>query len=330
MFLAGAASAAEPDPVEAAIHRGVELRRRGDDAQALQEFTKAYDASRSPKALAQIGLAEQALGRWVAAETHLLGSLDAKGEPWIEKNRPALQSAVETVSKHLGSLEVLGSPAGAEVRIQGNPAAHLPMDKPLRVPAGDVVVEVRQAGYRPITRTVNVEAGYIARETIDLVASGTDDAKPPPAPGRDISGSDRPSPGNPHPDLTTPPTAESSSWRRPAKWTAAGLAVVGLGVGVVETLVAVGKSKDFNSLPDNCMDGGNGHIVGGARCEQVDHDQRVATWAAAVGFGAGGVLAIAAAVLHLTQPRESPSSGTALLTCSPSISNAGVACAARW
>jgi hypothetical protein len=110
MFLAGAASAAEPDPVEAAIHRGVELRRRGDDAQALLEFTKAYDASRSPKALAQIGLAEQALGRWVAAETHLLGALDAKGEPWIEKNRPALQSAVETVSKHLGSLEVLGSP----------------------------------------------------------------------------------------------------------------------------------------------------------------------------------------------------------------------------
>jgi len=188
VVLAGTASAAEPDPVESAIHRGVELRKRGDDEQALQEFTKAYEASRSPRALAQMGLAEQALGRWVDAEVHLSGALEAKSDAWIQKNRPALESAAGTVAKHLGGLEVLGSPAGAEVLVGGNPAGHLPMDKPLRVPAGDVVIEVRQAGFRPITRTVNVTAGIMSRETIALVPSGTDEQKPPSPPGQGITG----------------------------------------------------------------------------------------------------------------------------------------------
>jgi len=58
----GTAAAQGTDPADAAIRRGVDLRRQGQDDQALQEFKKAYELSPSPRALAQIGLAEQALG----------------------------------------------------------------------------------------------------------------------------------------------------------------------------------------------------------------------------------------------------------------------------
>jgi len=61
-----AASAATE--ADAALKRGIDLRRRGDDAQALAEFQRAYAWYRSARALAQIGFAEQGLGRWHDAE----------------------------------------------------------------------------------------------------------------------------------------------------------------------------------------------------------------------------------------------------------------------
>src|SRR5262245_3460612 len=69
------------------LGEGVELRRRGKDAEALEKFQQAHQISGSPRAKAQMGFAEQALGRWVPAYEHLQASLQATADPWIGKNR---------------------------------------------------------------------------------------------------------------------------------------------------------------------------------------------------------------------------------------------------
>src|SRR5207244_1663513 len=51
--------------VEALLDQGYALRERGDDDQALAKFQAAYRLAPEPRALAQIALAEQALGRWL-------------------------------------------------------------------------------------------------------------------------------------------------------------------------------------------------------------------------------------------------------------------------
>lgn len=317
----GSVVAQVADPGEAAIRRGVDLRRQGQDDQALQEFKKAYELSPNPRALGQIGLAEQALGRWVDAETHLEAALGSKTDSWIKKNGPTLRGALESIAKHLGSVQVLGEPAGAEVLIQGNVAGRLPMVSSTRVPIGDAQIEVRHPGFRTASRVVTVSAGELSRETIVLVRPVVENQTlAPVAPPQIIL--DRP---------VAPPEVSPAPWRRPAVWVAAGLGVAGVGVGIVETFVAIQKSKDFNRLPENCMDGGNGLILGGAPCVQADHDQRVATWTAAIGYGLGGLFGATAIVLHLTEPARSPSPGqTAWLTCSPGVASAGVACTAQW
>src|SRR5947209_3601580 len=88
--LAGGGDEAAAD---AAIRRGVDLRKQGRDMDALEEFRKAYAAARSPRALAQIALAEQALGRWVDAESDLDQALASKSDPWIRKNVATLNGA---------------------------------------------------------------------------------------------------------------------------------------------------------------------------------------------------------------------------------------------
>lgn len=323
-LMTGGILPARSDDVEAALLRGVEFRKQGEDEKALREFMQAYEISRSPRALAQMGLAEQALGRWVDAEVHLTGALDATWDAWIQKNRGALKTSADIVATRLGSLEIFGEPSGAEVRVEGRVAGRLPVDKAVRVVAGEVLIEVRHPGYRPTSRSVNVAAGAMSRETIVLLPIATQPEAQAPTLGsqaQTLVGA----PLGP----TRQEAVGAASWRRPAKWVAGGLALAGLGIGVVETVVAVGKSRDFNRLPENCMDDGQGHIRGGSRCEQADHDQRVATWAASLGYVLGGAFAITAVALHLTET-PTASARAVSLTCAGQILVPGVSCAARW
>src|SRR3982751_2270792 len=81
--LVGAARQARADDAEPLIRRGIELRRAGRDAEALEQFRQANQLAPSPRAAAQIGLAEQALGRWLDADGHLRAALAAPSDPWI-------------------------------------------------------------------------------------------------------------------------------------------------------------------------------------------------------------------------------------------------------
>ena len=88
-----APAAAQETPATALLREGIELRRAGRDAEALARFERAHAVEPSPRTLAQMGLAEQALGRWVRAEAHLRAALAPRDDAWIERNRAALDAA---------------------------------------------------------------------------------------------------------------------------------------------------------------------------------------------------------------------------------------------
>jgi tetratricopeptide (TPR) repeat protein len=179
VFLA-LAGAARADDAESLVRQGIELRKQGKDAEALERFRAARAIEPTPRAAAQVGLAEQALGRWLDAEEHLREALSAAGDPWIGKNREALEGALALVGKHLGWLEVTTDAPGAEIWIDGERRAALPLSAPLRVAAGTAVVEARAAGYEPVRRRVEVPPDGHVREAFALTK--TRPAPPPEAP----------------------------------------------------------------------------------------------------------------------------------------------------
>ena len=75
---------------ETLLKQGVELREKGDDQGAMTVFGRAYALSKGARALAQLALAEQALGHWVDAETHLAGALSRGDDPWVTRNKTLL------------------------------------------------------------------------------------------------------------------------------------------------------------------------------------------------------------------------------------------------
>jgi len=177
--LASTASADANADAEALIAQGIELRRQGKDAEALEVFKRAAETHSTPRALAQIGLAQQALGQWVASEAHLKLALDHPNNPWIGRNRDTLGRSLSAVAEHLGSVEVNCEVAGASVTVNGVPAGTIPLAAPLRVVAGSAVLEVTAAGYHPLTRNLQVSAGSLARETVTLVPMRATTETPP-------------------------------------------------------------------------------------------------------------------------------------------------------
>ena len=171
---AGTASA---QSVEVLIQEGLDLRRQSRDQEALQRFQRAYDMSQSAQALAQIALAEQALGNFVQAEIHLSTAIQVRNDPWIAQRSGQLQQALATIQARLGTVELTGGVNGAEVWVDGENRGTFPQAARLRVRAGTVNVEIRANGYLPVQRQIIISAGGTAREAIQLVAANQGGAR---------------------------------------------------------------------------------------------------------------------------------------------------------
>lgn len=165
--------AAGGDDAEALIKQGVELRKQGQDREALAEFERARAFGDTPRLTAQIGLAQFALGQWVSAEASLKTALSDLRDPWIQRNRPSIADALERVGARLGSVEVWGEPTGAEVFVNGKRIGALPSPPPIRVVVGTASLAVRADGFEQVTRQLAVPAKGHVREYVELARSGS-------------------------------------------------------------------------------------------------------------------------------------------------------------
>jgi hypothetical protein len=331
VLASGAARAEPPVADEALIREGVELRRAGKDEEALARFQAAYRLRATPHAQAQMGLAEQALGRWVEAARDLEAALQAVGDPWVAKSTATLQPALAAVETHLGRLQVLGSPPGAKVKVDEQDVGELPMPAGVRVPAGEVVITVSAAGHIPINRKVTIQPGASTRETIVLHATDAAPTVPAPVPAPAVEGA--------APAVAPAPAVAASSAPGPAAapapvpggvrvaaWVAGGAAVVALAVGVGENLSYLGKRSDFD---DGARAGGPcGSALpgrGAAGCSSLYDGVQGAKTGAVVGYAATGVLGAASAALFYFSSHQSAERVEPRIACAPRGLGAGCA-----
>jgi len=323
------------DP-EALIQQGVDLRRQKKDEAALKLFEQAYALQAGPKAAAQIGLAQQALGRWVKADKHLREALSATRDPWINKNRAALQEDAEAVARHVGHLEVSGSPVGAEVVVDGELVGRLPLPDTVAVNAGTVAVEVRAPGYLSILRGASIAGGDLARENIQLQrltpaslsasagreaghadSGGKTESETGATAGTASSAASLPAAGSPEPGGT----------RRALTYGAAGLAGAAVIFGVVEQLSWQKKVQSFN---DNAACNAMLAARGAAGCQSTYDAGQSAKRLALVGYGLGAGFAVTAAILFLTAPEPGGHDGASAMACAVGDLRAGVSCSFRF
>ena len=310
------------------IKKGLELRQTRQDEAALQEFRRAWALAKSGRALAQIALAEQALGRWQEAETHLLDALKHEGESWIARNRSLLDQAMFEIQGHLGWIELPGEAKAGWVSINGKQVAALPLNGPLRAPAGSVALEVQAKGYLPILRVLVVPPRDLAREPLDFVPS-TLVAAPLPAP---LPTSLPLQPDNARTNETIPePTRASTSKTRPTIGAILGAtAMVSLGTGIAFHVIREDRANAYNSL-------GCDRAPSEAKfqdCQSSYHRVTTANYLMIAGYAGAAVLSGAAVFLLFGgntggAGKTTSAAGEFHLRCGPGA-GPGLVCAGRF
>jgi hypothetical protein len=290
------------------IERGLQLRREHRDSEALEVFRRVIKVFPSPRARAQVALAEQALGQWVAAERDLRDALGATKDPWIKSHKAALEGALEALGKHLGTLVVTTNVTPAEVFLNDTRMGELPMD-PLRVPAGPIRIELRSKGYEHSSRTVEVAAQTTVTEEIPLVAESTAAPVASPLPPAVIPAAEA-APVNTSaqkaaPDESMSPAAKT---RRVLAWSALGAAGAFLGGAIAAQILSETKTADYND-DSQCL---YGDLTRDQRCGVyrggAESAQRLATF----GYVASGVFGVASAVLFFAFPNKPKTSDVTL------------------
>jgi hypothetical protein len=283
-------SSAHADDADAMIERGIQLREQGKDEEALGLFQRAFQTSPSPRAKAQIALAEQALGRWLSAEKDLGAALASASDGWIAKHKTALDGALATIQSHLGDLVLIGGVGGADVRVDGTKVATLPASAPVRLDVGTHTLEISAAGYYPISQPVTIRSDAPARVSLDMHARTADD--PPPVTAHDP-------PPVTHRVDAPPPDTNTGKGQRIAGIVVAASAVVPLVIAFAGIGARGSEVGAYNSDP-TCP--GKEVAMKPAQCQS--HIDAAGTWETVtiVGFVAAGVLAVAGGVILFTAP----------------------------
>jgi hypothetical protein len=276
------AQAVEPDKL---VRLGIRLRREHRDAEALEVFRQANELRPTPRTRTQIGLAEQSLGQWVAAESDLRAALERVDDDWIARNRSVLDDALTFVSIHLGWLEVSGNVTGARVLLDGVEVGAVPMGL-TRVKAGEVELRVEADGFTPAERMVSITVTGSVHEFATLTPLPVmEGSAPVESPEPRASGS-TPKPSSATPGRHDSPKAADGAAGFP--WAAAATAAVGI-VGI-----SIGAVYGLNALTTKAT---RDQHCEANRCDpvglQLDSDARRDVVGSDIGFGvcAAGVLA---------------------------------------
>lgn len=154
-------------PALEAFDRGSALFGDGDPKGARAEFERAYELSKEPRVLYNIAVCDKAVRRYARALDELRRSLsEGEGKLPAAYVRTA-NDTIATLEPYVSKLEVVTSPDGAMILVDGEPLGTTPLAaQPMEV--GEHLVVARKGGFVESTQRVRVTSGEVARLTVTL------------------------------------------------------------------------------------------------------------------------------------------------------------------
>jgi hypothetical protein len=293
-LLGSSLAAAETEEPETLIRQGIELRRKGDDARAHGYFKRAYELSKTPRAAAQLGLVDQALGRWLEAEILIVQAV-ASNDPWVQQHRSTLDDGLKVVRQHLGGVVVGDAPAGTTWSDADHAAGPLPAGGAIWVSPGESTLRFEAPGQTALTKTVKVAAGESVSVKVDFAPQGgaaggtaTGDANAP--------GGSEPSGGS----VSQPASQPAADQNVGRAGRIAGIAVAGAGVAL-----GVGGFL-FRTVATNKLDAINNAAASGMPYDKANDNWQTFDRVGVAMLIAGGAAIVGGAVLYIVNMHKAP------------------------
>ncbi len=312
-----AQSASSKAAAEALFDEGVQLLKAGKVAEACVKLERSQQVDPGIGTLLYLGECYRKAGRTASAWAtfrEAASKADAAGE--YDRARVGMQRADELApmltkvtfqvaeeNKNLEGLEILQSGVVVDRALWGTA---VPVDP------GELVVTARAPGYETYETTMQVEVGP-AEATFSIPALvATKDAQVTPE-GQETE---------PASDAKEQPTRGQG--RRTAAFITGGVGIVGLALGGVFGVLAMGKESKAEEV---CGDSTT--CPAGSGGEEYSRQALTNATVSTVGFAVGGALLATGIVLFVTAPKKSEGSallkkseGSALLKVSPRVGGA--------
>ncbi len=303
VFATSAMAQDEPSPADMSAARalgqdGVKLADAGNCQEALDKLQRAEKIFHAPTTLARLGECQVQLGKLVEGTENLNRVSRENLAPTAPQ---AFRDAQERARKvfaeakpKIARLKIaVAAPSDAQltVKLDGEnvPVANLNTNRP--TDPGDHVVEASAPGYKVATAKVKLAEGAVdsIALTLEVDPNAPKVAVVPPS-------SQPVTPG-------TPPPAETTSNSRLPAYVALGVGGVGVAVGAVFGLLALGKKGD---LDDSCKD----KVCASGAQDTIDSGKTLGT-VSTIGFGVGIVGIGVGTVLLLTSGSKSSNAASA-------------------
>lgn len=303
----------EPNASDVAAARslgqeGVKLADAGSCPEAVDKLARAEKMFHAPTTLGRLGECQVLMGKLVEGTENLnrvvRESLPATAPAAFTAAQERAKKILAEAKPRIAKLKIaVAAPADAQllVKVDGEtvPVANLNTNRPMD--PGPHVVEASAPGFKPASAKVKLAEGGI--DSVALTLEVDPDARRAPIAGP-VSA--------PGPITSPPPGAEAGRSRAPA-YAVLGIGAVGLGVGTVFGILAIGKKNDLDSACAN-------KVCSPAQQDTIDSGKTFGI-VSTVGLGVGIVGVGVGTYLLLT---SGPSSASASAAASPTARHAGI------
>ncbi len=148
-----------------------ELYEAQDFQGALVEFQRAYDLSKNPRVLFNIGVCEKNLRRYVRAIARWNQQLAESAGKLTTTEEQEIKDAIAALQQFVSSIQITSNEAGATILVDGEEAGTTPLAGPLPIDVGRHTVKLRKDGFQEQQVLVNVASGKTDQTQIKLEPS---------------------------------------------------------------------------------------------------------------------------------------------------------------
>lgn len=241
----------EPNASDVAAARslgqeGVKLADAGSCSEAIDKLARAEKMFHAPTTLARLGECQVLAGKIVEGTENLnrvvRETLSATAPAAFITAQERARKVLAEAKPKIAKLKIaVAAPADAQllVKVDGEvvPVANLNTNRP--IDPGSHLVEASAPGFKPVSARVKLAEGGV--DSVALTLELDPDAPKAPVAGPIITTA---------PVTSPPPAAETSRSRTPA-YAVLGVGAVGLGVGAVFGILAIGKKTDLDTACAN-------------------------------------------------------------------------------
>jgi hypothetical protein len=151
--------------------RAVELYEALDYEGARIEFLRAYELSKNPRVLFNVGVCDKSLRRYARAAATWKRELHEGGNSLTDDDRAKVEAAIQKVEEFVSTARIESTEAGATVLVDGETIGTTPLAAPLPIDVGRHTIVLRKEGFVEQSKELTV-GSEVASARFELVPVG--------------------------------------------------------------------------------------------------------------------------------------------------------------